>query len=39
MDDAQGLKRAADPSRYTLSLQADGRAILQLDCNPATGSR
>ena len=31
MDDAQGLKRPADPSRYTLSLQADGRAVLQLD--------
>lgn len=38
MDDAQGLKRPADPSRYTLSLQADGRAVLQLDCNRATGS-
>ena len=37
MDDAQGLKRPADPSRYTLSLQADGRAVLQLDCNRATG--
>jgi heat shock protein HslJ len=38
MDDVQGLKRPADPSRYTLSLQADGRAVLQLDCNRATGS-
>ncbi len=38
MDDAQGLKRPANPSRYTLSLQADGRAVLQLDCNRATGS-
>ncbi len=37
MDDAQGLKRPAAPSRYTLSLQADGRAVLQLDCNRATG--
>ena len=38
MDDAQGLKRPANPSRYTLSLQADGRAVLQLDCNRAMGS-
>ncbi|MCP9837052.1 META domain-containing protein [Cyanobium sp. N.Huapi 1H5] len=38
MDDAQGLTRPANPSRYTLSLQADGRAVLQLDCNRATGS-
>jgi hypothetical protein len=38
MDDAQGLRRPADPSRYTLSLQADGRAVLQLDCNRAMGS-
>ncbi|MEA5442008.1 META domain-containing protein [Cyanobium gracile] len=38
MDDAQGLKRPADPSRYTLSLQADGKAVLQLDCNRASGT-
>lgn len=38
MDDAQGLKRPRDASRYTLSLQADGRAVLQLDCNRATGT-
>ncbi|MEA5390358.1 META domain-containing protein [Cyanobium gracile UHCC 0139] len=38
MDDAQGLKRPQDPSRYTLSLQADGRAVLQLDCNRAMGT-
>ncbi len=37
MDDAQGLRRPADPSRYTLSLQADGKAVLQLDCNRAMG--
>jgi hypothetical protein len=37
MDDAQGLRRPADPTRYTLSLQADGRAVLQLDCNRAMG--
>ena len=38
MDDVQGLRRPGDASRYTLSLQADGRAVLQLDCNRATGS-
>jgi heat shock protein HslJ len=38
MDDAQGLRRPTDPSRYTLSLQADGRAVLQLDCNRAMGN-
>lgn len=37
MDDAQGLRRPANPSRYTLTLQADGKALLQLDCNRATG--
>ncbi len=37
MDDAQGLRRPADPSRYTLTLQADGKAVLQLDCNRAMG--
>jgi hypothetical protein len=37
MDDAQGLRRPVDPSRYTLTLQADGRAVLQLDCNRAMG--
>lgn len=38
MDDAQAARRPADPSRYTLRLQRDGRAVLQLDCNRATGS-
>lgn len=38
MDDAQPNRRPSDPSRYTLTLQADGRAVLQLDCNRATGS-
>ncbi|MEX1322706.1 MAG: META domain-containing protein [Synechococcaceae cyanobacterium] len=38
MDDAQGARRPADSSRYTLRLQRDGRAVLQLDCNRATGS-
>lgn len=38
MDDAQPSRRPVDPSRYTLRLQDDGRAVLQLDCNRATGS-
>jgi heat shock protein HslJ len=33
MDDAQGKTRIADPSRFTLRLNADGSAALQLDCN------
>ncbi len=27
----------ADPSRYTLLLQADGKAVIQLDCNRGGG--
>ncbi|WP_432784919.1 META domain-containing protein [Cyanobium sp. BSA11S] len=38
MDDAQGITRPADPSRYSLRLQSDGRATLRLDCNTATGT-
>ncbi len=38
MDEGQGIRRPPDPSRYTLRLQADGRAVLQLDCNRASGS-
>jgi hypothetical protein len=38
MDDAQGTERPRDPSRYTLLLQGDGRAVLQLDCNRAVGT-
>jgi heat shock protein HslJ len=38
MDDAQGTTRIADPSRFTLRLEADGRAALQLDCNRGSAS-
>jgi heat shock protein HslJ len=38
MDDAQGTTRIADPKRYTLSLDKDGRAALRLDCNRGSGS-
>lgn len=37
MDDAQGTTRPADPSRYTVTFGADGRAAFQLDCNRASG--
>ena len=39
MDDAQGVTRPRDPARYTLWLQVNGRASLQLDCNRGTGRR
>lgn len=38
MDDAQGTMRIADPSHFTLRFDADGRAILRLDCNRGAGS-
>jgi heat shock protein HslJ len=38
MDDAQGTTRIADPSRFTLRLQADGSAAMQLDCNRGTAT-
>jgi heat shock protein HslJ len=38
MDDAQGTTRIAEPRRFTLRLQADGSASLQLDCNRATAT-
>lgn len=38
MDDAQGTTRVADPSRYTLRFDAEGRAALRLDCNRGAGS-
>lgn len=37
MDDAQGTARPAADAAYTLHLDAEGRAVLQLDCNRATG--
>jgi heat shock protein HslJ len=37
MDDAQGTTRPGHPSRYTVTLGADGRACFQLDCNRASG--
>jgi heat shock protein HslJ len=36
-DDAIGVIRPDDPSKYTMSLAADGRASLRLDCNRANG--
>ena len=38
MDDAIGSTRVADPSRYTMRLNADGSVALRLDCNSATGT-
>jgi heat shock protein HslJ len=38
MDDAVGTKRPADPSRYTMRLDADGIMTLRLDCNRATST-
>ena len=38
MDDAQGTTRIADPQRFTLRLDADDRAAMQLDCNRGTAS-
>ena len=36
-DDAIGVVRPRDPSSYTMTLGADGRASLRLDCNRASG--
>ncbi len=36
-DDTIGVVRPRDPSRYTMTLGADGRASLRLDCNRAGG--
>ena len=38
MDDSQGTTRADDPTKYTLTFNANGKATLRLDCNRATGS-
>lgn len=38
MDDAQGTTHVADPSLYTVTFGADGRATFRLNCNRAQGS-
>jgi heat shock protein HslJ len=38
MDDAVGSRAVADPSLYTMRLNADGSVALRLNCNSATGS-
>jgi heat shock protein HslJ len=38
MDDSVGTTRVADPSRYTMHLNADGSVALRLNCNSATGN-
>ena len=38
MDDAIGSTRVADPSQYTMRLNADGSVALRLNCNSAAGT-
>jgi len=38
MDDSVGTVRPADPSLYTMRLDADGTATLRLNCNRANGT-
>ncbi len=38
MDDAIGTTRPADPSQYSMRLDADGTVHMRLNCNVATGS-
>ena len=38
MDDAQGTTEVPDPTKFTVSLQADGNATFQIDCNRGNGS-
>jgi len=38
MDDAQGTTRIAEPARFTLRFDAEGRVNLRLDCNRGTGT-
>ncbi len=38
MDDAVGNTHVADPSLYTMRLDADGSVALRLNCNSATGT-
>jgi heat shock protein HslJ len=37
-DDALGIQRPADASRYTMSLAANGTVSMRLDCNQASGT-
>jgi heat shock protein HslJ len=37
-DDAIGIVRATDPSRYTLAFDAAGNAAFRLDCNRGRGT-
>lgn len=37
-DDAIGIVRVPDPSRYTLAFDAEGNAVFRLDCNRGRGS-
>jgi heat shock protein HslJ len=36
-DDAIGTTRPTDPSKYEMTLQADGSVAMQLDCNRGIG--
>lgn len=38
MDDAQGIKRTDDPSKYTMNLHEDGTVTMKLNCNIAKGT-
>jgi heat shock protein HslJ len=38
MDDAIGTTRVADPSLYTMRLNADGSVAFRLNCNSANGA-
>jgi heat shock protein HslJ len=37
MDDAQGITRADDPDRYTITFGTDRAASIKLDCNRGRG--
>lgn len=37
MDDAQGIKRPVDRTKYTLTLSANGKLSMKLDCNQYQG--
>jgi heat shock protein HslJ len=38
MDDAQGIIKPSDPTKYTITFERGGRLSTQLDCNRGTGS-